>query len=68
MTDYEQGLKKSLLNAWPSTQQQLCIFHINKNVAWNIKRKWKPTADDDGVESNQLPESAQKAQNEQALG
>ena len=68
MTDYEQGLKKSLLNAWPSTQQQLCIFHINKNVAWNIKRKWKRTADDDGVESNRLPESAQEAQNEQALG
>jgi hypothetical protein len=44
------ALKNALLEIWPGVQQQLCIFHINKNMALNIKRKCKdnnPTNDDD---------------------
>lgn len=40
LTDYDQAMKNALLGTFPDTQQQLCLWHINKNVTLNIKRKW----------------------------
>jgi hypothetical protein len=41
VTDSEQALKNALFSIYPFAQQQQCVFHINKNVIANIKRKWK---------------------------
>ena len=35
LTDYDMALKNALSKTWPSVQQQMCLFHINKNVLWN---------------------------------
>jgi MULE transposase domain len=57
ITDKEMALKNALSAVFPSTQQQLCIFHLNKNMALNIKRKCKDAtsaeeinAEDEAVE------------------
>ncbi|KAI9764389.1 MAG: hypothetical protein M1839_005954 [Geoglossum umbratile] len=38
-TDDETALKNAL-DEQLTAQQQLCIFHVNKNIVLNIKRKW----------------------------
>jgi hypothetical protein len=40
ITDQDNALKNALLAVFSTTTQQLCIFHINKNVALRIKQKW----------------------------
>lgn len=40
LTDYEKSMKKALKRVYPNANQQLCIFHVNKNVVLHIKRKW----------------------------
>lgn len=47
-TDFEVALRSAIMEVLPSTQLQLCIFHINANVDLNVKRKWEgPGAPDD---------------------
>ena len=42
ITDWEANIKTALTDVYGDTvQQQLCIFHINKNMVLNIKKKWK---------------------------
>jgi hypothetical protein len=41
VTDSESALKNALHMVYLFAQQQQCVFHINKNVIANIKRKWK---------------------------
>lgn len=41
ITDFERALKNALKCQFPETHQQICVFHVNKNVVLNIKRKWK---------------------------
>ena len=41
ITDFEDALRSSVMDIWPDTQLQLCIFHINQNVSLNVKRKWQ---------------------------
>ncbi len=57
ITDFDDGIKKALKVAFPGAQQQICIFHINKNITGNIPRLWKnsdsePSAHRNGVEIN----------------
>jgi hypothetical protein len=40
ITDFDQGLKNAAKNIFPNTQQQICVWHIMKNVVHNIKKKW----------------------------
>jgi len=40
ITDFDQGLKNAAKNCFPNTQQQICVWHIMKNVVHNIKKKW----------------------------
>ncbi|CCE30677.1 uncharacterized protein CPUR_04526 [Claviceps purpurea 20.1] len=40
VTDFEAALKKSLRHIFPNCQQQICTWHILKNVVLNIKKKW----------------------------
>ncbi len=58
ITDKDLALKNALSHIFPTSQQQLYIFHINKNIALNIKRKCQDSkdpgainADDKAVES-----------------
>lgn len=46
ITDFDEEMKRALKVAFPHAQQQICIFHINKNVTGNVPRKWKNSADD----------------------
>lgn len=41
ITDYDKAMKSAISRVYPDADQQLCIFHVNKNVVLNIKRKWK---------------------------
>lgn len=41
ITDFEKALKNALENVWPDTQQQICLWHINKNVVFEVKKRWK---------------------------
>lgn len=40
-TDSETALRNAIRALFPHTQLQLCKFHLNKNVALHISRKWK---------------------------
>src|SRR5438034_373311 len=40
MTDEDKDLKNALTVIFPTVQQQLCIWHIEKNVRENVKEKW----------------------------
>ena len=44
ITDYDVAMKKAIAEVYPAAKPQICIFHINKNVALNIKRKWNKEA------------------------
>lgn len=41
VTDFDRALKEAANEHLPFTQQQICVFHINKNVIMNIKHKWQ---------------------------
>lgn len=40
ITDFDSALKPSLQDVYPNTQQQVCTWHILKNVILNIRKKW----------------------------
>ena len=42
--DFEKALKNALKNVWLDTQQQICLWYINKNVVFKVKKrqKWPP--------------------------
>lgn len=44
ITDYDVAMKNAIAEVYPEAQPQLCIFHVNKNVTLNIKRKWNKEA------------------------
>ena len=41
VTDSDAALKSALKTIFSGSRQQQCIFHINKNVVLNVKRKWR---------------------------
>ncbi|KXX76855.1 Protein FAR1-RELATED SEQUENCE 5 [Madurella mycetomatis] len=40
ITDYDSALRNAIARVYPDAKAQLYIFHINKNVVLQIKRKW----------------------------
>src|SRR5436190_1261320 len=40
ISDYDQAFKNALSAVFPAVHQQLCRWHIMKNVVHNIKRLW----------------------------
>lgn len=46
ITDFDEEMKRALKEVYLQTQQQICIFHINKNITGNVSRKWKSNDDD----------------------
>ena len=44
ITDFDKTLKAAVKSIFPQAAQQICLFHANKNVVLNIKRKWKNPA------------------------
>jgi hypothetical protein len=45
ITDQSKEMKAALAEVFPGTQQQLCIFHIIKNVLPNAKTKYQHRKD-----------------------
>lgn len=41
ITDKEKALKNALLRVFPSSQQQLCVWHVNAKIRARIKSRWK---------------------------
>ena len=41
ISDYDQAFKNAACSVFGSSQQQLCVWHILKNVVHNIKQKWE---------------------------
>jgi len=58
ITDQDEKQKAALLEVWPNTQQQLCRYHINKNVALHSKKKW---VNDEGIANGNGDEAQQQA-------
>lgn len=44
ITNFDFRIKSAVAAIYPRAKPQLCIFHINKNVALHIQRKWDPDA------------------------
>ena len=40
ITDNDAGLKTALSQVFPEVQQQICLWHIQKNVLKNVADKW----------------------------
>ncbi|KAM4055616.1 MULE transposase [Hirsutella rhossiliensis] len=40
ITDFDMALKNALSSVFPYSQQQLCVWHMMKNVILHIKKKW----------------------------
>ena len=41
ISDYDRAFKNAACSVFGSSQQQLCVWHILKNVVHNIKQKWE---------------------------
>jgi len=52
ITDKDLTLKNALSHIFPTSQQHLYIFHINKNIALNIKRKYQDSRDPDTINAD----------------
>ncbi|KAM4067889.1 MULE transposase [Hirsutella rhossiliensis] len=52
ITDFDKALKNALSSVSPFTQQQLCVWHMMKNVILHIKKKWVGSLE---ASSRQLP-------------
>ena len=44
ITDYDKAIRAAVTKVYPLAKPQIYIFHINKNTALNIKRKWNRAA------------------------
>ena len=40
ITDNDRGMKVALAETFPDIQQQICSWHIQKNVLKNLAEKW----------------------------
>lgn len=40
ITDFDNAIKNALETTFPEAQQQICTWHIAKNVLHNLKEKW----------------------------
>ncbi|EAQ91260.1 hypothetical protein CHGG_03195 [Chaetomium globosum CBS 148.51] len=45
VTDFEMALKSASDNVWGDVQQQICLWHVNKNVFFEVKKRWVWAAD-----------------------
>src|SRR6266566_3255694 len=52
ITDKDLALKNALSHIFPTSQQQLYIFHINKNIALNIKCKCQDSRDPGAINAD----------------
>ena len=52
ITDKDLALKNTLSHIFPISQQQLYIFHINKNIALNIKHKCQDSKNPGTINAN----------------
>ena len=41
VSDYDKAFKNAAQKVFETSQQQLCVWHILKNVVHNIKQKWE---------------------------
>jgi len=56
LTDFDKAMKKALRKTYPTAYQQICVFHLNKNIVLNIKRKWIKMAAGAGMQFPPPPE------------
>lgn len=43
ITDFDKALKNGIRTVFKNTQQQICMWHISKNVILYIRKHWKET-------------------------
>ena len=44
ITDYDVGMRNAVHLTYPDAKHQICIFHVNKNVALKVKQRWDADA------------------------
>ena len=59
LSDMDKAFKNSASQVFPASQQQLCLWHVGKNVVHNIHRKWKTP--------NNSPDSPTEIQDDEQL-
>jgi len=65
VTDRDERMKGAAAAIWPRTIQQLCIFHVLKNVQTNLAKKWKKTlAEEEASDRDDLTDTAAVAPEE----
>ena len=73
ITDFDKRMTAAVTLAFPDTQQQLCIHHINSNVLLRAKRHWKdeketPASEESDKTTSSTPEqSPLTAEDQQAI-
>lgn len=50
LTDFDKALKNAITAKFPGAKQQLCRWHVLKNIAKHIKMKWESTNEERNVE------------------
>jgi transposase-like protein len=40
ISDFDKAFKRAGRSVYGSSQQQICLWHVMKNVAFNVKKKW----------------------------
>lgn len=45
ITDYDKPLKRACTRVFDDVQQQICLWHVMKNVAFQTKRRWAGSLD-----------------------
>jgi hypothetical protein len=40
ISDFDKAFKRAARSVYGSSQHQICLWHVMKNVAFNVKKKW----------------------------
>jgi MULE transposase domain len=40
ISDFDKAFKRAARSEYGSSQHQICLWHVMKNVAYNVKKKW----------------------------
>jgi hypothetical protein len=40
ISDFDKAFKRAARSVYSSSQHQICLWHVMKNVAYNVKKKW----------------------------
>ena len=67
ITDFDTAMRGAVAAKYPEAKPQVCVFHLNKNAALQIKKKWNKEAAARVAEALGLPLPLSQADDESNL-